>query len=37
VLNEFPVGARERVGDAPLVVGSVLDAPLLARVITEHG
>src|SRR5689334_18775191 len=36
-LDDLSTGAADRVQGAPLVVGSVLDRPLLDRAIAEHG
>ena len=35
-LDDLSTGAADRVQDAPLVVGSVLDGPLLDRTLHEH-
>ncbi|GAB3196363.1 UDP-glucose 4-epimerase GalE [Geodermatophilus arenarius] len=37
VLDDLSTGDTDRVPDVPLVVGSVLDGPLVARTLREHG
>jgi UDP-glucose 4-epimerase len=36
VLDDLSTGAADRVGDAPLVVGTILDEPLVRRTLREH-
>jgi UDP-glucose 4-epimerase len=36
VIDDFSTGIRERVGDAALVEGSILDTDLVRRVLREH-